>query len=347
VVLCKNNKKGEGVMIITMKKGASEEQIQGVFTRIHEFGCREHPICGEDLTVIAVVGAHTGQIDTAVFEGMPGVEKVSRIEKPYKLSSRSAKPKDSVVLGIDGRNKLAVMAGPCSVENEDQINACARIAAELGCGFLRGGAFKPRTSPFAFQGLGAEGVRLLAAAGKMYGLKIVTEVTDHEDLPLLVEYVDILQIGARNMQNYRLLGRVGKTGKVVLLKRGMSATIDEWLMAADYLLQGGSQVILCERGIRSFGNDTRFTLDIGAIPVIKKYSHLPVIVDPSHAAGHYEYVPALALAGVAAGADGVIVEVHPNPKKATSDGPQSLTFSDFIRLMISLRALAGAVGRSI
>jgi 3-deoxy-7-phosphoheptulonate synthase len=333
-------------MIITMRKGTTPKEIEGVYEKIKAVSCKHHPIHGTDLTVIAVLGDHTGQLETSIFEVLPGVEKVSRIEKPFKLSARSVKPHGSIVEGVGGK-KLVIMAGPCSVESEAQINKCAKTASGLGCGFLRGGAFKPRTSPFVFQGLKEEGLKLLAQAGKANNMKVVTEVVATEDVSLIAEYADILQIGARNMQNYRLLEVVGKTGKTILLKRGMAATIDEWLMAADYLLHGGSQVILCERGVRGFGNHTRFTLDVAAVPVVKKLSHLPIIIDPSHAAGNYAYVPALALAGIAAGADGLIIEIHPSPKEALSDGAQSLTFSDFSRLISSLSTVALAVGRSM
>lgn len=333
-------------MIITMRRGTTQKEIEGVYEKIKAVGCKHHPIHGTDLTVIAVLGDHTGQLETSLFEVLPGVDKVSRIEKPFKLSARSVKPHGTIVEGVGGK-KLVIMAGPCSVESEAQINKCAKAAAGLGCGFLRGGAFKPRTSPFVFQGLKEEGLKLLSQAGKANNMKVVTEVVATEDVSLIAEYADILQIGARNMQNYRLLEIVGKTGKTILLKRGIAATIDEWLMAADYLLQGGSQVILCERGVRGFGNHTRFTLDVSAVPVVKKFSHLPIIIDPSHAAGNYAYVPALALAGIAAGADGLIIEIHPNPKEAMSDGAQSLTFSDFSRLMGGLSTVALAVGRSM
>lgn len=333
-------------MVITMRRGATQKEIEGVYEKIKTVNCKHHPIHGTDLTVIAVLGDHTGQLETSIFEVLPGVDKVSRIEKKFKLSARSVKPHGSVVEGVGGK-KLAIMAGPCSIESEAQINKCAKVAAGLGCGFLRGGAFKPRTSPFAFQGLKEEGLKMLSQAGKANNMKVVTEVVATDDVSLIAEYADVLQIGARNMQNYRLLEVVGKTGKTILLKRGMAATIDEWLQASDYLLNGGSQVILCERGLRGFDNYTRFTLDVAAVPVVKKLSHLPIIIDPSHAAGNYAYVPSLAMAGVAAGADGLIIEIHPNPKDAMSDGAQSLTFSDFSRLMSGLSTVALAVGRSM
>jgi 3-deoxy-7-phosphoheptulonate synthase len=271
--------------------------------------------------------------------------------KPYKLASREFKPEDSVVSinGIQiGGKRIVVMAGPCAVESEQQLMQAAKVVKEAGGSILRGGAFKPRTSPFSFHGLEKAGLELLARVREQFGLPVVTEVVDPHDVNLVSQYADILQVGSRNMQNFALLRNVGKSKCPVLLKRGFACTVTEWLTAADYMLaEGDSQVILCERGIRTFEDSSRFSLDICSIPVIKRFSHLPVIVDPSHAAGHYSLVPAIAKAAVAAGADGLLIEVHPNPKEALVDGLQSLTPSDFTRLMRELRAIAQSVGRYI
>jgi 3-deoxy-7-phosphoheptulonate synthase len=271
--------------------------------------------------------------------------------KPYKLASREFKPEDSVVLvnGVEiGNKRIVVMAGPCAVETEEQLMKVARSVKEAGASILRGGAFKPRTSPFSFQGLEKTGLELLAKAREKFGILIVTEVVDPHDVSLVSRYADILQVGSRNMQNFTLLTSIGRNKCPVLLKRGFSCTVTEWLTAADYLLaEGNNQVILCERGIRTFEDSTRFAMDISSIPVINRFSHLPVIVDPSHAAGHYSLVPAIAKAAVAAGADGLLVEVHPNPKEALVDGLQSLTLSDFSRLMKELGQVADSVGRYI
>lgn len=338
-------------MIIEIQKGAEEKEIQEVVNKVKELGFESQLSKGEEKTVIAVLGSGTDKVDTQIFEVILGVERVIRIMKPYKLASRDFK-KENTIVKIDdveiGGDKIVIMAGPCAVESEKQITACAELVKKLGGRILRGGAFKPRTSPFAFQGLKEEGLKLLAKIRQETGLLIITEVVAPEDVSLVSNYADILQIGARNMQNYRLLETVGKSGRPILLKRGFASTLEEWLAAADYLLkEKNSSVILCERGIRTFDTSTRFTLDLGIIPVVKKFSHLPVIVDPSHAAGHWEYVPALAKAGLAAGADGLLIEIHPKPKKALSDGAQSLTFSDFTRLMEELKTLAQAIGREI
>lgn len=296
---------------------------------------------------------NTGELDTGSFEVFAGVEQVLRIQKPYKLASRDFK-RDNTVIKIGdveiGGNKLVLMAGPCSVEKDKKITlACARAAKKNGAQVLRGGAFKPRTSPFAFQGLKEEGLKILAEARDETGLLIVTEVVSENDVKLVAGYADILQIGARNMQNYRLLEAAGKSERPVLLKRGLSATVDEWLQAADYILRsnGNPNVILCNRGIRTFDGSTRFSYDVGVIPVLRQLTHLPIITDPSHAAGNYRYVPDYAKMAIAGGTDGLIVEIHPDPKKALSDGAQSLTFSDFARLSEELKVLASAVGRSM
>ncbi|MFQ5997550.1 MAG: 3-deoxy-7-phosphoheptulonate synthase, partial [Dehalococcoidales bacterium] len=306
---------------------------------------------GTDKTVVAILGSHTGQVPTDTFAVLPGVENVTRIMKPYKLASREFKAEDSLVsvgrLKI-GSKRVVVMAGPCAVESEAQLMEAAQAVKESGASFLRGGAFKPRTSPFSFQGLEEKGLELLVQAKERFNIPVITEVVDPHDVDLVAKSADILQVGARNMQNFALLTNVGKSQRPVVLKRGFSSTITEWLTAADYLLaEGNNQVILCERGIRTFEESVRFSLDISSIPVVKKFSHLPLIVDPSHAAGHYSLVPAIARAAVAAGADGLLIEVHPNPKEALIDGLQSLTLSDFARLMTELKAIAKSVGRYI
>jgi 3-deoxy-7-phosphoheptulonate synthase len=301
--------------------------------------------------VVALLGSNTGQIPTDIFAVLPGVESVTRIMKPYKLASRSFKPKDTRVNcgGVEvGGERVVVFAGPCAVENENQLFEAAKVVKRAGASILRGGAFKPRTSPFSFQGLQKKGLELLAKAREQFGLPVVTEVVNPQDVELVASYADVLQIGSRNMQNFSLLTNVGKTRRPVVLKRGFSCTVTEWLTAADYLLaEGNHQVILCERGIRTFEDSVRFSLDISAVPVVKKNSHLPIIVDPSHSSGHYSLVPAVAKAAVAAGADGVLIEVHPNPKEALVDGLQSLSTSDFTRLMEELRGVAKSVGRYI
>jgi 3-deoxy-7-phosphoheptulonate synthase len=338
-------------MIVEMRTGAAQEEIDDVVQRAKELGLGIQLNLGTNKTVVALLGPNTGQLPIDIFAVLPGVERVTRIMKPYKLASRGFKSEDTVVSvnGVEiGGKRIVVMAGPCAVEGEKQLMAAAMVVKEAGACILRGGAYKPRTSPFAFQGLEEVGLELLRQTKKQFGMPVVTEVVAPHDVARVAEYADILQVGARNMQNYALLTEIGKSRCPVLLKRGLSATVTEWLTAADYLLAGGNdQVILCERGIRTFEDSTRFSLDIGSVPVIKKSSHLPLIVDPSHAAGHYSVVPALAKAAIAAGADGILVEVHPNPKEALVDGLQSLTPSDFARLMTELRSIAEAVGRYI
>jgi 3-deoxy-7-phosphoheptulonate synthase len=313
-------------------------------------GYKPHPTRGAERTIIGVVDARRGA-DFSLIESTPGVEQVIPITKAYKMVSREFRPQNTVVNvnGVAvGGPEFVVMAGPCAVENRDQVLTAARAVKGAGASILRGGAFKPRTSPYSFQGLGEEGLKILLAAKRETGLPVVTEVISPELVPLVSEYADVLQIGARNMQNYALLEAVGKTRKPVLLKRGMMSTVEELLMAAEYVLSNGNQqVILCERGIRTFENSTRNTLDISAVPVIKRNSHLPIIVDPSHAAGHTEFVSALALAAVAAGADGLIVEVHPCPETAWCDGVQSLSIETFNEMMAGIRAIAAAVGRPL
>ena len=338
-------------MIVEMKRGASREEIDAVVQKAKSLKLGVQLNQGTDKTVVALLGSNTGQLSTDIFAVLPGVESVTRIMKPYKLASREFKPQDTRVScgGVEiGGERVVIMAGPCAVESEAQLMEVAGAVKKSGAVILRGGAFKPRTSPFSFQGLQQVGLELLAKAREQTGLPVVTEVVDPNDVELVSGYADILQIGSRNMQNFALLANAGKSRRPVVLKRGFACTITEWLTAADYLLAGGNdQVILCERGIRTFEDSIRFSLDISSVPVIKRFSHLPVIVDPSHAAGHYSLVPAIARAAVAAGADGLLIEVHPNPKEALVDGLQSLTLSDFARLMTELKAIAKSIGRYI
>ena len=338
-------------MIVEMRKHAAQREVDDVVARAKSLGFSVQLNLGTDKTVIAILGSNTGQISTDIFAVFPGVENVTRIMKPYKLASREFKPKDTIVKvnGIEiGSNRLAIMAGPCAVESKKQLEEAAKIVKNAGASFLRGGAYKPRTSPFSFQGLEKTGLEYLAQVKGKYGLPIVTEVVDPHHVELVAKYADILQVGTRNMQNFSLLTELGRLKHPVVLKRGLANTVTEWLTAADYLLAGGNKdVILCERGIRSFEDSARFSMDISSIPVVKKFSHLPIIVDPSHAAGHYSLVPAIARAAIAAGADGLLIEVHPNPKEALVDGLQSLTPSDFRRLMGEIKALAEVMGRSI
>jgi 3-deoxy-7-phosphoheptulonate synthase len=338
-------------MIVEMRTGTTPEEIDGVVQRAKSLGLGVQLNIGTDKTVVAIVGSSTGQLPTDIFAVLPGVESVTRIMKPYKLASREFKAEDSLVSinGIEiGGKRVVVMAGPCAVESEEQLTEAARVIKGSGASILRGGAFKPRTSPFSFQGLEEAGLELLARVREQFGIPVITEVVDPHDVGLVSKYADILQVGSRNMQNFALLTSIGKSKCPVVLKRGFSCTVTEWLTAADYLLaEGNNQVILCERGIRTFEDSARFSLDVCSIPVVKRFSHLPVIVDPSHAAGHYSLVPAIAKAAVAAGADGLLIEVHPNPKEALVDGLQSLTPSDFARLMKELRSIAESVNRYI
>ena len=338
-------------MIVEMRIGATQEEIDTVVQRVRSFGWDVQLNRGTEKTVVAILGSNTGQVSTDVFAVLPGVVSVTRIMKPYKLASREVKAEDSLVSinGIEiGGKRIVVMAGPCAVESEEQLTEAARAVKDAGASILRGGAFKPRTSPFSFQGLEQAGLELLAKVKERFNIPVITEVVDSRHVNMVSRVADILQVGSRNMQNFTLLTAVGKSKCPVVLKRGFSCTVTEWLTAADYLLaEGNNQVILCERGIRTFEDSTRFSLDISAIPVIKKYSHLPVIVDPSHAAGHYSLVPAIAKAAIAAGADGLLIEVHPNPEKALVDGLQSLTPANFAKLMEELRLIAKSVGRYI
>jgi 3-deoxy-7-phosphoheptulonate synthase len=338
-------------MLIVMKPQATQAQIARVVQKIESLGLSAHAIPGEQRVAIVLTG-NKSPLDAEIFATLPGVADAVRILQPFKLVSREVKDEDTIIdLGdgvrIGGQN-LAIMAGPCSVESEAQILEVAAAVKAHGATLLRGGAFKPRTSPYEFQGLGKDGLKLLALARERTGLRIVTEVMDTDDVPLVAEYADMLQLGARSMQNYPLLRRLGRQGKPVLLKRGPSATIKEWLLAAEYILSNGNyQVALCERGIRTFETMTRNTLDLGAVPVLKALTHLPVIVDPSHGIGLRRHVPAMARAGVAAGADGIIVEVHPCPEKALSDGHQSLTVPEFSEMMRQVRVIADAIGRPV
>jgi len=338
-------------MIVEMKTGASKKEVDSVVEKAKSFDLGVQLNLGTDKTVVALLGSNTGQIPTDVFAVLPGVESVTRIMKPYKLASREFQQSDTIVDcgGVKiGGNRVVVMAGPCAVENEKQLMQAAEGVQKAGATILRGGAFKPRTSPFSFQGLQKKGLELLAGVREKLGIPVVTEVVNPQDVEMVSSYADMLQIGSRNMQNFALLTEAGKSGRPVVMKRGFSCTITEWLTAADYLLaEGKNRVVLCERGIRTFEDSIRFSLDISAVPVIKRNSHLPVIVDPSHSAGHYAIVPAVARAAVAAGADGILIEVHPNPKEALVDGLQSLTISDFSRLMEELRAIAKSIGRYI
>ncbi|WP_406677283.1 3-deoxy-7-phosphoheptulonate synthase [Moorella sp. ACPs] len=337
-------------MIIVMKPGATREQIEAVSERLVELGFKTHPIYGQEKTVIGAIGDKKALSSEAIIN-LPGVEKIVPIMKPYKLVSRELKETPSIVrvggVPVGGRG-LVVMAGPCAVESEEQLLSTARAVKAAGAQILRGGAFKPRTSPYAFQGLEEEGLKMLARVREEAGLPFVTEVVDTRDVALVAEYADAIQIGARNMQNFRLLKEAGATGKPILLKRGLAATVEEWLMAAEYILDSGNpNVILCERGIRTFETATRFTLDLAAVAVVKENSHLPVIVDPSHGTGSWRLVLPMARAAVAAGADGLIIEVHPDPARALCDGPQSLHPETFDRLMGELAPVALAVGRGL
>jgi 3-deoxy-7-phosphoheptulonate synthase len=337
-------------MIIVMQQGATERQIQGVIDRLVECGFDVHRSTGVMHTVLGGVGGKE-EIDLAIFEVMEGVKEAHRIVSPYKLASRSFRPAGTVVKVGDvdvGGERVVVMAGPCSVENRDQIERSAEVVARAGAQVIRGGAFKPRSSPYAFQGLGEDGLHMLREAADRNGLLVASEVMDITQVPLVAQYADILQVGARNMQSFTLLRELGKLRKPVLLKRGISATIEELLLSAEYILAGGNyDVILCERGIRTFETYTRNTMDISAIPVVKKLSHLPIIADPSHGTGRRDMVAPMGRAAVAAGADGLLMEVHPDPDHALSDGAQSLRFEQFEELMSQLRIIVPAVGRTM
>jgi 3-deoxy-7-phosphoheptulonate synthase len=338
-------------MLVVMQNHATQEQIDRVVDTIKEMGYEARPMPGETRTTVGLVG-NDGRVDGSRIEALPGVAEVIHVSKPYKQVSREWKEEQTIVTiapGVAfGGTEIVIVAGPCSVESEEQIVTAARLVRDAGAAALRGGAFKPRSSPYSFQGLGKRGLDFLATARAETGLPIVTEALDEEGAHLVAEYADMIQIGARNMQNYSLLRAVGRIGKPVLLKRGMAATITDLLMSAEYILaEGNGQVVLCERGIRSFDTMTRNLFDLTAIPLVQRLSHLPIIGDPSHGTGLRDKVIPMARAAVAAGADGVIVEVHPNPDRAMSDGGQSLFPDQFARLVTELRAISGAIGRSV
>ena len=338
-------------MIIVMSSDATPEEIEKVENTIRELGYTPHAIVGVERKVIGAVGDERGKDRLQSIETMGGVESVFPILKPYKLASREVKSTNSVIQvgGVSiGGPAIAIIAGPCSVESKEQICTTAKLVKSSGASFLRGGAYKPRTSPYSFQGMEEDGLKLLAAAREVSGLPIVTEVMNPREIDLVAKYADVIQVGARNMQNFSLLKELGRVDKPILLKRGMMNTIKEFLMSAEYVLsEGNHQVILCERGIRTFETATRNTLDISCIPVLKKETHLPIIIDPSHATGHWDMVESMSRASIAAGADGLIIEVHPDPVKAFSDGPQSLKPEKFDRLMENLRPFAELMGRTL
>ncbi|NLX71102.1 MAG: 3-deoxy-7-phosphoheptulonate synthase [Clostridiales bacterium] len=337
-------------MIVVMRQGATRQEIENVEKRLIELGFKTHPIYGEVKTVIGAVGDKRLLEEHNLLQ-LPGVERILSIMKPYKLVGREFKNDNTVVKVGDveiGAKKLVVMAGPCAVESQEQMYEVAKRVKDAGATVLRGGAYKPRTSPYSFQGMEEEGLKMLSEAARSYGLKVVTEVMDTRDVELVSRYADILQIGTRNMQNFRLLKECGLSRKPVLLKRGLCATIEEWLMAAEYIaVSGNPNIILCERGIRTFETTTRNTMDINAVPVVRELSHLPIVVDPSHGTGNWKWVDAVSRAFVAAGVDGLMVEVHPDPANAVSDGIQSLEPDKFDRMMKQLKPIAQAVGREL
>ena len=337
-------------MLVVMKAHATEEEIRAACTKIESLGYRAHPIPGAQRTAIGITGNQT-EVEPGTLEEMPGVQEVIRVSKPYKLVSRDIKEENTVITfpGTDasvGGRTLAVIAGPCAVESREQAFAIAARVRAAGAQFFRGGAYKPRTSPYSFQGMGEDGLRILAEIRERFGLRIVTEAVDHESLELVERYADVIQIGARNMQNFSLLKRAGRARKPVLLKRGMSATLEEFLMAAEYIMsEGNYQVILCERGVRTFADHTRNTLDLSLVPAVQRLSHLPILVDPSHGTGKRNKVTPLSRAAVAVGADGLMVEVHNNPDRALSDGIQSIYPDQFDELMKQIRQIAAVVER--
>jgi 3-deoxy-7-phosphoheptulonate synthase len=338
-------------MIVAMQEKATEEQIDFVIDAMVEAGVGVHRTTGATQTILAGVGP-TASVDLAKFENLPGVLHVHRISSPYKLSGRGFRPEGTVIEFANGvkigGERVVVMAGPCSIENEGQIFETAKRVKAAGASFLRGGAFKPRSSPYAFQGLGIPGLKLMHEAARVHGLLVVSEVMEISQIECMLPYIDCFQVGARNMQNFNLLRELGATRKPVLLKRGIAATIEELLLSSEYIMSGGNyDVVLCERGIRTYETATRNTMDISAVPVVKKLSHLPIVGDPSHGTGHREMVAPMARAAVAAGADGIIVEVHPNADKAASDAAQTLYPDQFANLMAELRVIANAVGRTL
>jgi 3-deoxy-7-phosphoheptulonate synthase len=339
-------------MLVVMKAQATPEQIQAVCDHIEQLGYRAHPMPGAQRTAIGITG-NQGEVDRGNIEELSGVAEVIRVSKPYKLASRDVKEEDTIIrfegtdAQIGGRN-LAIVAGPCSIETREQAFAIAEKVAAAGAQFFRGGAYKPRTSPYAFQGLGVEALKIMAEIRDQFGLRIITEAIDNETLELVAEWADVIQIGARNMQNFSLLKHAGRLRKPVLLKRGMSATLDEFLMAAEYIMsEGNYQVILCERGVRTFADHTRNTLDLSIVPAVQKVSHLPILVDPSHGTGKRDKVLPMARAAVAVGADGVLVEVHHQPEKALSDGPQSIYPEQFVTMMNEIERIAPIVHRNL
>jgi 3-deoxy-7-phosphoheptulonate synthase len=339
-------------MLVVMKAQATPEQIQAVCEHIEQLGFRPHPLPGAQRTAIGITG-NQGEVDRGNLEALPGVAEVIRVSKAYKLASRDVKQEDTVIrfAGTDaaiGGRDLAVVAGPCSIESRDQAFAIAEQVAAAGAQFFRGGAYKPRTSPYAFQGMGIEALKIMAEIRDRYGLRIITEALDSETLDLVAEWADVIQIGARNMQNFSLLKKAGRLRKPVLVKRGLSATLEEFLMAAEYVMsEGNYEVILCERGVRTFTDHARNTLDLSVVPAIKRVSHLPIMVDPSHGTGRRDSVLPMARAGVAAGADGIMVEVHNHPEIALSDGPQSIYPNQFAEMMDELSQIAPVVARNL
>lgn len=339
-------------MLVVMRVNASEDDVRAVCQKIESLGLRAHSMPGAQRTAIGITG-NRGELEPGVFEGLEGVQEVIQVSKPYKLVSRELKEDTTVIRFPDsdatiGSNEVAVIAGPCGVESREQAFTAAERVAKAGARFFRGGAYKPRTSPYAFQGLGELGLQILAEVRDRFGLVIVTEAVDHESLALVEQYADVIQIGARNMQNFSLLKRAGRARKPVLLKRGMAATLEEFLMAAEYIMsEGNYNVVLCERGVRTFADHTRNTLDLSLVPAVQRLSHLPIIVDPSHGTGKRNKVTPLSRAAVAVGADGLIVEVHPDPDNALSDGNQSLYPDQFDSLMVEVRQIARVLGRSI
>ncbi|UWZ82756.1 3-deoxy-7-phosphoheptulonate synthase [Occallatibacter riparius] len=339
-------------MLVVMKAQATPEQVQAVCDHIEQLGFRAHPMPGAQRTAIGVTG-NQGEVDRGNIEELSGVAEVIRVSKPYKLASRDVKEEDTIIRfeGTDaqiGGRSLAIVAGPCSIESREQAFAIAEQVAKAGAQFFRGGAYKPRTSPYAFQGLGVEALKIMAEIRDQFGLRIITEAIDNETLELVAEWADVIQIGARNMQNFSLLKHAGRLRKPVLLKRGMSATLDEFLMAAEYIMsEGNYEVILCERGVRTFADHTRNTLDLSIVPAVQRLSHLPILVDPSHGTGKRNKVLPMARAAVAVGADGVLVEVHHQPEKALSDGPQSIYPEQFVTMMNEIEQIAPVVHRTL
>ena len=339
-------------MLVVMQAHATEEQVRSVCQRIESLGYRAHSMPGATRTAIGITG-NQGEVEQGTLDDMPGVQEVIRVSKPYKLVSRDVKEENTVIrfpgtpATIGGKN-LAIIAGPCAIENREQAFAVAEAVASAGAQFFRGGAYKPRTSPYSFQGMGEAGLQIMAEIRDRFGLKIITEAIDNETLDLVDQYADVIQIGARNMQNFSLLKRAGRAKKPVMLKRGMSATLEEFFMAAEYIMsEGNYNVVLCERGVRTFADHTRNTLDLSIVPAVQRLSHLPIVVDPSHGTGKRNKVTPLSRASVAVGADGLIVEVHNQPDKALSDGPQSLYPEQFVELMGQVRQIAAVVGREI